>query len=320
MLSAIWNLGLGALSWVWSELIRRFLRWALNQRLKKKPELARSWRTISKEMIQQPGAMASLLTTAPRWNPHAVIATTGPISVQKEISIDREVCHASAGEWTVVVCRFGDHQVVETFHHSNAKTDQAQSLRLPAGDYQLFLRYYHRKDSARFPSIYSDGQKVCSEIEVDPDTQQFYPDLIRRDKWFYRTLNFYVFPALKYLRHLTPEWVDRRYLPLGNPETQFLYGYFEKNEELCLEVDSEILNQNFIYITLYNRSSLPWVWEEITETKWKSGKTDFQGFYLVRVNARSSELPSGQNMDTTDFINSARSLSGIVVKKISAKC
>lgn len=289
MLSAIWNLGLGALSLVWSELIRRFLRWALNQRLKKKPELARSWRTISKEMIQQPGAMASLLTTAPRWNPHAVIATAGPIPARHEISIDREVCDVSAGEWTVVVCRFGDHRVVGTFHHSDHQAGQL--LRVQPGEYQLFLRYYHRKVPAKFPSIFSDGQKICSASEVDPENQRFYPDLIQRDKWFYRTLNYYVFPALKYLSRWAPKWVDRRYLPLGNPETQFLYGYYEKNEELCLEIDREALNQNFIYITLYNRSSLPWSWEEITETKWKSMKTDFRGFYLVRVNARKSMEP-----------------------------
>jgi hypothetical protein len=91
---------------------------------------------------------------------------------------------------------------------------------------------------------------------------------------------------------LPPSFVRREYLPVGNPETAFRYGYLGRGQ--CVEITSShgILEGYCLYLTIYNRSSFPVLWSEVRSLPYRSRPAEATCSYLLRLHAmRSRQTP-----------------------------
>src|SRR5664279_3584197 len=95
------------------------------------------WRPLGPEVLRQPLALPVVMTSGPRWNPHAVIATAGPFAAEGLLTIDRAPADASAAVWTVVVHSFPDFYPVA----SAGSSAPLSEIRVKPGRYVLALRY-----------------------------------------------------------------------------------------------------------------------------------------------------------------------------------
>ena len=102
--------------------------------------------------------------------------------------------------------------------------DGKARLKLPPGKYWLGLRYYQWNRDAELPAVRADGTDVAKPTTVPADINGFYRDLGQRSNVIYLALHYYVFVLLRYRRWFPASFVQRKFLPMGNPETKF---YFE---------------------------------------------------------------------------------------------
>jgi len=75
----------------------------------------------------------------------------------------------------------------------------------------------------------------------------------------------------------------KEYLPVGDTSNEFLYGVIYKACSLNLQINSLLLNNYDVYLTIYNRSSFPVIWYQIKEEKHTTPVVEKDGFYLVRL-------------------------------------
>jgi Family of unknown function (DUF6208) len=250
-------------------------RWVLMRR-------ALRWLPVGPEMLNQPLALPVIMTTGPRWNPHAVIATAGPIAVDGLLSIDRAPADASADLWTVVVHEFPNFYPVA----SAGSSLPVSEIRVRPGRYMLALRYYELKDGAELPAVTIDGGRVIPSSQLPNAPNAFYRDLHLRSGFFYRCLHYYVFEMLRLRERLPESFVRREYLPARNPETQFQFGFLRRGERVDLGSAHPLLATHDVYLTIYNRASFPVCWSKVTDSESASPPAANDGFYLIRANAR----------------------------------
>ena len=113
------------------------------------------------------------------------------------------------------------------------------------------------------PAVLVDGQPGLALLEMPADLNTFYADLARRRSVFYFLLHYYVWVLLRYAAYLPQKWVEREYLPVGNPGTHFLYGHVYKGDRISVEMDPELLGTHDVYLTVYSRASFPLMWTHI---------------------------------------------------------
>ena len=103
---------------------------------------------------------------------------------------------------------------------------------------------------------------------------------------------------MKLIRKYLPEsFVRREYLPVGAPDTTFIYNYLEKNQALQIDLISEIIENYNIYFNLYDRSSLPLKWCQIHNTKYELPAPQSNGYYLLRIRPK----PNYENNSTLEW-------------------
>lgn len=247
-------------------------------------EKASQWRFFSQKMIAAPLILPVLMTKGPRWNTHAVIGTLGPFKVEREFALDIESANNSANSWIAVVYNFPVYKTITSLESNKINCDDKwYSIKLKPGKYTLGIRYYNRTDNLQLPAIRVDGNDFVNTQAIPSDVNNFYYDLIKAKNWFYSSLHYYIFTILK-LRGILPEsFIRKEYLPVGAPDTFFAYNYLEKQQQLQLNIDAEIVNNCNIYFTLYDRSSLPLSWEQITTTEYHLAAPETNGYYLLRI-------------------------------------
>jgi len=69
---------------------------------------------------------------------------------------------------------------------------------------------------------------------------------------------------------------------------EFFYGIVYKNYSFIVELNEVLLSNYDIYLTLYNRSSLPVIWCQITEKEHTIPVVEQNGFYLVQIRPKIS--------------------------------
>src|SRR5437870_5454612 len=89
-------------------VMRRLI--VLNSRLNHRR--AHQWHVLSAETLAMPLALPALMTSGPRWNPHAILAGAGPFEVKQSVSVDLEPLMASAKSWTLVFYTFPAQRTV----------------------------------------------------------------------------------------------------------------------------------------------------------------------------------------------------------------
>lgn len=283
-----------ALSFAWFRLVRALLSAAKARHLARHPESSRQWQIFSRSFVEKPLVLPLIMTSAPRWNPHAVIGTLGPFHVREKIAIDAAAARRS-GEWFFVIYRHPDRQTVGSCSHLNDPGSRWVEFAVPEpGQYALGARYYHPHAALEFPAVQADGGAVGPPLPCAPEVNDFYPRLQLRESLFYRSLAFYVWVLLRGRAHLPAAWVHQEFLPVGNPETHFAFGTFRRGEipawSRAVETAGEDLD---CFVTLYSRASFPLVWFEVNRraaTPGTPAPTD--GFYLVRLQPKKRPAPT----------------------------
>lgn len=280
----IWEIPLALLSFVFYKVMKFIIGILFTIYLAINQEKASQWRFFSQKMIAAPLILPVLMTKGPRWNTHAVIGTLGPFKVEREFALDIESANNSANSWIAVVYSFPAYKTITSLESNKINSDDKwYSVNLKPGKYTLCIRYYNRSQKLQLPAIKVDGNNFVNAQPMHSDVNNFYYDLIKAKNWFYSSLHYYIFTILR-LRGILPEsFIRNEYLPVGAPDTFFAYNYLEKQQQLQLDIDAEIITNCNIYFTLYDRSSLPLNWEQITSTEYHLAAPETNSYYLLRI-------------------------------------
>jgi len=282
-----WEIPVAFLSFIFFKTVRLLLRSLANINASINKKTVFRWLVYSDELLRKPLILPSILVTGPRWNPHTIAAGLGPFEVKESLALEVKSCVASAESWSIGIYTFPEAKAIQHIasHHLNLEEEWTQ-LKLQ-GKYTLGLRYYHWSEHIDLPAIKIDKNNVTTTQSVNIyDVNNYLVNLTKRDNIFYRCLNYYIFTLLICQKWLPQEWVRKEYLPVGDTNNEFFYGVVYKNYFLCVEIKPVLLNNYDIYLTIYNRSSLPVIWCQIQEEKYTIPVVEQDGFYLVRVRAK----------------------------------
>ena len=103
------------------------------------------------------------------------------------------------------------------------------------------------------------------------------------DHFFYLCLHYYVWTMLLYRNFLPARTVERHYLPLGNPDTEFFFGTVRAAEALRIVLKPKVLTSYEVYLTFYSRASFPVSWQALLHEENVTQPVDRPCSYLVRV-------------------------------------
>lgn len=279
------TLPLSLSSWVFYRICRRLLRLATERFVRRNPAVRESWQPLSEAFLDRPGALPVMMTTGPRWNPHAFIGTVGPLEIQAEFEIDIAVAARSAREWFFVVYRAPGRETVGALSVLDGRSHGPASFKVPGpGRYAIAARYYHPSPRSVLPAIRVDGRDRVAATELDPELNGFYRNLGARSGLLYGCLAWYVYPMLRCSGWLPTRWVEREFLPVGNPETEFRYGWIRRGERLKFNPGNGIGENHDIYMTYYSRNSFPVAFSQLPTTgDMVAPPAPCTGFYLVRI-------------------------------------
>ncbi len=283
------------LSWCFFRLVRAFLRKAKEKYIQKHPESGCAWQVLDREFVRKPLVLPVIMTGGPRWNTHALIGTLGPISVSDKIELEASPARASAREWFFVVYSYPDNKTVGSVSSLTDTGSEWVDYRVPQpGLYMIGARYYHRTDQAIFPPVRADGIPFAYAKMTEARNEELLTDLAERQNGFYRFLSFYVSPMLRLRGWLPASLVEREYLPVGNPETEFIYGLLRRRERLRFQIATNLLKTHDVYVSMYSKYSFPTVSYELDAASLHSGPVaPVDGFYLVRVQRKKGDRGEG---------------------------
>lgn len=281
-LEIVWEIPLALLSFSFYKVIRLLMR----QFVRLFPTVGKkknnTWRILNAEALQSRFVLPVLMTSAPRWNTHAIIAIAGPWLVNHSICLHFPEVVGASMSWTVN--RVSDHQIVAS---GNIRHDSGpQTIALSPGSYRLTLRCYDCHSAVKLPVVEVDGVEAVAATAVPAGTNNFYHDLARRSNLFYLGLHYYIAALLRYHKWLPRSFVEREYLPVGNPQTKFYYGFLRAGESLVITLEPELLQTHNLYFTLYNRASFPILWYPLREREHKTTPCQTDGTYLIRAHSK----------------------------------
>ncbi|VAW96718.1 hypothetical protein MNBD_GAMMA23-1304 [hydrothermal vent metagenome] len=260
-------------------LMRGFV--ALINRVKKdKPA---TWRVISAEMVNKPMVLPVFMTKAPRWNPHAVIGTLGPVKIDTDVSINTIDANGSANNWSASIQRLNGF----TAERLSANTSDSQmdwwGVKLLPEYYSIAMRYYAVTSNPVFPSVKLDNDEVIAAVSFSADVNQFYSELYQRSNGFYRLLNFYIYTLLRFRSWLPRAFVNKQFLPAADAGIRFSYGTIKSGETLLIQTEADLAQSYDVYLTIYDRASFPRQWEQLKTASTEKIVASNTGFYLVRL-------------------------------------
>ncbi len=282
---------LALLSFLLFKVVQFLMRRLANLHYRRRKEQAFRWHPLSAETLKNPLALPLLMTSAPRWNPHAIIATLGPLPVQESLTIDVTAARLSAPSWSIVVYSFPGFRTVTSINSLDCPADvSTRTLTLKPGRYWIGLRYYRWGESVALPGMQVDGRPAVAPMPLPAGVNAFYHELSRRRSWWYCLLHYHAWVALLWKDRLPRRLVERIVLPVGNPGTAFHYGVIGKGERLRIEMDEEVKRGADVYLTIYNRASFPVKWEGVTQGIHESERMTAGCMYLIRVLPRTTGL------------------------------
>ena len=285
IIRAFYEVPLGLASFVFFKALRGLVVRTGRAAYHKSPEVFRRWNVLSAEVLSRPHQLSRYLVIAPRWNPHSAVGSAGPVPVKRELTIDQsEICEG-VGYWFFGVHGFPSFRsagYVSSLNQATAK-DGKITFRLPPGDYYIGCRYYGWPGKVRYPAISIDGVQVISGVDMPGDMNDFYPMLHLRERAIYRAAHYHMYVMLKYRSLLSPAWVEQHLLPVGNEDTDYLYGAARAGQMLRFAIEPALLQDHRVFCTIYNTASLPVMFFELTEAESFSSALPCNGAYLVRV-------------------------------------
>lgn len=282
-LSALYEIPLGLGSLLMFKALRTSVITLGRLAYTSKPDAFKRWNILSGETLEKPQQLPRYMMTAPRWNPHAAVSAAGPVRVNKEVVLELNDDIDQVPYWYFGVWHFPSFESKGYVSSWNKPDDKRITLSLPPGDYYIACRYYHPPKDVSYPSVLVDGNEIIATTDYSGNINSFYNNLAVRDNLFYRLTQFHVYVMLKYQKLFSKRLVNKHFLPVGNEDTDYIYGIVEKDDILCFSMDEAWLKRHNVFCTVYNLSSLPVDIFEITSADFVSRKVPGRGFYLVRV-------------------------------------
>ena len=295
-LALFWQIPLACLSFVLFKVVKLLVGLLYTLYLSVNQKRAGQWQVLSTETLEKFLSLPVLMTKGPRWNTHAIISTLGPFSVKQSITIDVRSANLSANSWFAVIYRFPDYETIASFQSELTQTgDRWQSITVKPGKYSLGLRYYDWNQQVKLPMVKVDDQVFVKPQEISTTVNQFYADLSQKSNGFYWALHYYIFVILKLRKYLPASFIRKEYLPVGAPDTDFFYHYFNKKQKLTIKIETDLLQDYQVYLTLYNRASFPFFSQQILQDHYSIESIEFDGFYLIRM--RKKQVKISQKKD-----------------------
>lgn len=271
--------------------------------LKINQKKANQWRVIDNQLVSSTINMGVLMTKAPRWNTHAIIGTLGPFAVENELSLEVASANTSAKSWFAIFYDFPNYNTVDTITSKIGNQESWQSIKLKKGKYTIGLRYYNYGDKLILPAVKIDGKDFTSTKEIPNNSNEFYHHIIYKKNWYFLAIHYYIYTVLKLRKYLPESFVKYEFLPVGAIDTKFYYDALDIGEILSIEVDQNTLNKYDIYVTVYDRTSLPVEWFTLKSLQGKTNPLSNKGYYLIRV--RNEGKPPQEFTDLQIKINRA---------------
>lgn len=297
----LWEIPLALLSWGFFHLNKAVIARVYQGYLDRQVERSRCWQILSAESLRRPVSLPVLLTKGPRWNTHATIGTLGPLAVRQQLAVDTAEASRSAEAWSVVVYRYPDFATFRELGSLDTPVGEGPTvLALPEGRYVLGVRYYGLSTSPRLPAVWLDGAQQGSEdpgvvVASEPlpsDANRVYDTLAERTNPYYRALHHYVHTMLRLRAWLPPARVRQEFLPVGDPLTEFRYGWFAAGCRLEVVCAERLLRDYRVLLSVYNRASLPVHSCTVEASVTTTPLLDQAGFYLFRLRPRRLGLPA----------------------------
>jgi hypothetical protein len=192
--------------------------------------------------------------------------------------------------WTLVISRALSNQAVAWIDSGRIVPDQEWHVqRLPPGRYHGVLRYYDWTPAPRLPALEIDSGRQVPERQVASTDNDYLESIRGKEGIFYAYLHYYVLEMLRLRRYLPEALVRREYLPVGNPETAFYYGYLPRGQSLAITSSRGIPEGHRLYLTVYNRSSFPVQWGEVQSLPHYTPAAVASGSYLLRLHAMRAQ-------------------------------
>jgi hypothetical protein len=269
-------------SYLFNRLLKAYFR-LLFQTLLLKRESKR-WKLYI-ERLQHPVGIPYAMLNAPRWNTHAFIASAGPVTINENITIDFSGINMLCSSWTFILYKLPANitsKVISCLDDSSLH----HKVNVERGSYSIVLRCYELKYPVELPELIIDNGKVIVEKRLILDKVPVYPDKIMgKESRFYSFVHYYLHYAFREEMKSFSSNLEYEYLPVGNPETTFLFGYFNRNSSVYVDI-SDGAGDYMVFITCYNESSFPIYSERIPVygiDLFKSSLLTVNGTYLIRI-------------------------------------
>jgi hypothetical protein len=281
-----------ALSYQFHEAMHRMVPWLLRRRAEavRRAGQQPKWRTMSDD-LDTPGILPVISVIGPRWNCHALLASMSPIRVENSLSLELGEFGVGADSWSIVLY----DEVIGTRQWTGSATASANVVtwQVPPGNYALSLRYYTGGDDIEVPTVVVDGATRISGEKLRGEGPRYHRHLekIRNmDGLYFRLLHYYMFFHLSRLRR-SQAWLQKHFLPMGNPDTQWEFGHLDIGERLSVRSDNNQQHDYNTYVCFYNWASFPVEWHTIHGTDW-TGRAFEQpvGYAIRRVRKRKEVL------------------------------
>lgn len=270
----LWEAPLGLLSFAFFRAVRAGMRRALATR---QAALASVWNTVDAPSLARPGVLLYFMVTGPRWNVHAALAGAGPLRVGARVEVDLGPLLARGGRATVVLNRTPDFALLGW--RTLAGGAGRVAFEVGPQTCMLNLRLYGVPGPVVLPEVWVDGALVVPPCPLEAGPEALLAALGGARRPLFRALHQYVYPMLC-ARWLPRRWVERELLPIGNPDTRFRFGPVEPGERVWVQADPALQQQARVYVTLFDRQSLPCA-------RWALGEeapaAPARGFYLLRI-------------------------------------
>ena len=254
------------------------------------------WASGTRAMTENPVGVLMPYLLGPRWNCHAKLALMGPFSVKQTISIDTENLK-QAESWTFVIYDQKNRTITSS---DNLNTAAQQEFSVPSpGLYSIIFRYYEKGYDMYTPTVMVDGE-ILTEGQLFKEEERQYEDLLKSIRgtrsFVYRLMQYYAYYLLKNESSFSNNFVKKMYLPVGNPETTFYYGYLPKNQNLEIQCAPKLLDSAIVFISMYNEASFPEYWTRIESEKNTCPGIENNGTYLIRVVPKHGfSIPNEEN-------------------------
>jgi hypothetical protein len=240
------------------------------------------WISFSKLAQKDEDFVELARLSGPRWNCFALIGTVLAFKVKRTLEIDTSQLSSDSESWSLVVYN-KKRQTVTKVSSVDPKSDHKISL--DPGLYQVVYRYYPKNNQLVCPKLTIDEALVIDQA-VFPKEKQAYEECLQKVAAarhpLYLLQQFYVFDWLKNREIIDSEKIKQAFLPVGDPNNVFDYGYVSKSEDISVTITEDTLSDYQVYLAYYNELSLPVFWTRITKTSWSHKQIEEDGAYLIR--------------------------------------